>query len=385
MNRLLTLLLTLLAVFPTRAQEVRPGAADTAAYLPLLAGQRVAVLCNHTARVGDEHLIDLLCRCGVRITAIFSPEHGFRGSADAGEQVRNGVDEATGIPIRSLYDGHTKRPSAEAMHSFDVLVADMQDVGVRFYTYHIALLRMMDACAEEGKRVIVLDRPNPNGHTVDGPLLDERFRSGVGAIPVPVLHGLTMGEIARMAVGEGWTKRCDLKVVVCRDYDRHAPYALPVAPSPNLPTQHAVALYPSVCLFEGTVLSVGRGTPRPFEVFGHPDLKGKGYDYTFTPQSVPGAKHPPFEGRTCYGSDLGSVPDSLVRSRGLDLGYLVEAYRASGMGDGFFTPLFEKLIGTDYVRRMIEAGAPADSIRARWQPDVERFRALRRPYLIYGE
>lgn len=215
------------------ADEVTVGAADTAAYFPLLRGRRVAVLANQTSRVGDEHLVDLLHRCGVRLTAIFSPEHGFRGTADAGEHVASSVDERTGVPIRSLYDGRTRRPSDEAMRSFDVLLVDMQDVGLRFYTYYISMLRMMDACADFGRAVVVLDRPNPNGSYVDGPVLDMKYKSGVGALPIPVVHGLTMGEIARMAVGEGWAKACDLTVVPCRNYTHATRYELPVAPSPN--------------------------------------------------------------------------------------------------------------------------------------------------------
>lgn len=385
----LLLFLSLLAATACRGQrpvppvEVRVGAADTAAYYPLLEGRRVALLANHTAVVDGEHLVDRLHGRGFRITGIFSPEHGFRGTADAGEKVDGSTDERTGIPIRSLYDGRTLRPSDAAMRSFDVLVVDMQDVGVRFYTYYISMLRMMDACADFDRAVVVLDRPNPHGDEVDGPLLDMKYKSGVGALPIPVLHGLTMGEIARMSVGEGWAKPCRLTVVPCRNYTHATSYRLPVPPSPNLRTDRAVELYPSLCLFEGTILSVGRGTGRPFECFGHPDLLGKpGYDFRFTPRPMAGAKAPLLEGELCGGVDLRGEDDS---PHGLSLGRLVAAFRAMERGDAFFTPMFEKLIGVDYVRRMMLEGASADEIEARWRDDAERFRERRRPYLLYAE
>lgn len=366
------------------ATEVMVGAADTAAYFPLLKGRRVAVLANHTAVVGEEHLVDMLHRRGFSVTAIFSPEHGFRGTADAGEGVKSSVDAKTGIPIRSLYDGHTKRPSAEAMASFDLLLVDMQDVGVRFYTYYISMLRMMEACAETDKPVVVLDRPNPHGSEVDGPLLDMvRYKSGVGALPIPVLHGLTMGEIARMAVGEGWCSPCSLEVVRCQNYTHSTPYRLPIPPSPNLPTERSVALYPSLCLFEGTVLSVGRGTNTPFECYGHPQLQGvEGFDFSFTPRPMAGAKSPLLEGECCYGRLL---RDDACVPQGLQLDFLVEAYGALAMGEKFFNAMFEKLIGVGWVREMVLQGATAEEIEARWRPEVEQFRALRKGYLLYAE
>lgn len=376
-----------------RPQSVLVGMTDTAAYFPQLEGLRVAVLANHTSTArfegaaagasgdGSVHLVDLLHHRGFDVTGIFSPEHGFRGKADAGESVRSSVDERTGIPIRSLYDGSARRPSDEAMRSFDVLVVDMQDVGLRFYTYYISMLRMMDACADAGRRVIVLDRPNPNGHLVDGPRLDMKYKSGVGALPIPVLHGLTMGEIARMAVGEGWARACDLQVVPCRNYTHDTPYELPVAPSPNLPTQRAVYLYPSLCLFEGTVVSLGRGTDKPFEVYGYPAMRG--YDFSFTPRPTAGAMHPPLEGQRCQGVDLSGMPLCEAREVGLTLRYVIDAYRNLGMGGKFFTPMFEKLIGVGYVREMILAGASEEEIRARWSGDVAEFRLLREKYLLY--
>lgn len=381
---------------PTPAgEEVLVGMTDTAAYFPLLRGRRVAVLANHTSvacmpgsdapadSAGRVHLVDLLHAKGFDVRAIFAPEHGFRGKADAGERVAGSVDARTGIPIRSLYDGNTQRPSAEAMQSFDLLLVDMQDVGLRFYTYHIALLRMMEACADSGKPVVVLDRPNPNGSHVDGPVLDLRYKSGVGVLPVPVLHGLTMGEIARMAVGEGWVAPCDLRVIPCRNYTHRTEYRLPVPPSPNLPTQRAVYLYAALCPFEGTVVSVGRGTDRPFEAYGHPALGG--CPVVFTPRPTAGAKHPPLEGQACRGVDLSAMPLDEARTTGFTLRYLIDACRASSLGEGFFTPMFEKLVGVGYVREMILRGASEAQIRARWADEVAAYRVQRRKYLLYPD
>lgn len=386
--------ISLLAVLLPSALSARVlvGMTDTAVYFPLVRGQRVAVLANQTSvaempgapgadAAGRVHLVDLLHGAGFDVAAIFSPEHGFRGTADAGEHVASSVDARTGIPIRSLYDGNTKRPSDETMRSFDVLVVDMQDVGLRFYTYYISMLRMMDACADFGRRVMVLDRPNPNGHIIDGPVLDMKYRSGVGAIPVPVLHGLTMGEIARMAVGEGWAKQCALTVVKCRNYTHAIEYLLPVAPSPNLPTARAVYLYAALCPFEGTVVSLGRGTDKPFEMYGHPDMTGR--TFSFTPRPTAGAKHPPLEGRLCRGVDLSGMPLAEAREVGFSLRYVIDACTDLGMGDKFFTPMFEKLVGVGWVREMILAGASEAEIRARWADDVERYRERRTKYLLY--
>ncbi len=374
--------------------SVAVGMTDTVAYFPLLEGRRVAVLTNHTAvadmpgalgadSAGRIHLVDLLYRRGFDVTGIFSPEHGFRGKADAGETVGDAVDPSTGIPIRSLYNGNAQRPSERAMQSFDVLIVDMQDVGLRFYTYHISMLRLMEACAAVDKTVIVLDRPNPNGCHIDGPVLEKKYRSGVGMLPVPVLHGLTMGEIARMAIGEGWVAPCALTVVPCRNYTHSTEYLLPVPPSPNLPTQRAVYLYASLCPFEGTIVSVGRGTDLPYECFGHPSLFGFGY--IFTPRPTAGAKHPPLEGAECRGMNLSAVPLADARALGFSLRYLIDALLASGAGEKFFTPMFEKLVGTAYVRAMLLDGATEEEIRACWQPDVERYRALRARYVLYPD
>ena len=364
--------------------EVLVGATDTAQYMPLLRGKRVAVLANHTAMFSaEEHVIDMMHREGIELAGIFAPEHGFRGSIEAGAIVKNSVDERTGVAILSLYTGNKKRPSDEVMRSFDILVVDMQDVGLRFYTYYITMLQIMDACADFGQSVIVLDRPNPNGHYVDGPILDMKYKSGVGWLPIPVVHGLTMGEIATMALGEGWARPVELTVVKCRNYDHTTHYTLPIAPSPNLPTQHSIYLYPSTCLFEGTVMSLGRGTEAPFEVYGHPDMRG--YDFSFTPEPNAGSKTPPHNGVRCYGVDLREVNDEEVWQQGVNIEYLVDAYRNLNIGDEFFKPVFEKLIGVEYVRQMILDGYSAQEIKARWREDVESFKKQRKPYLLYAE
>ena len=372
------------AVVAEARGEVLVGATDTLSYMPQLRGRRVAVLANHTAMFDDkEHIVDMMHRSGVNVVGIFAPEHGFRGSIEAGAVVSNSVDERTGIPILSLYTGNSKRPADSVMRSFDVLVVDMQDVGLRFYTYYITMLQMMDVCADFGVEVMVLDRPNPNGHYVDGPILDMKYKSGVGWVPMPVVHGLTMGEIATMAVGEGWTKSVKLTVVKCRNYDHNTHYLLPIAPSPNLPTQHSIYLYPSTCLFEGTVMSMGRGTDAPFEIYGHPDMKG--CDFEFVPMPNAGSKTPPHSGKKCYGRDLRGLSDDEVWSEGVNIEYLVDAYANLNIGEKFFKPVFEKLIGVSYVREMILAGASAQEIKARWRSDVELFKEQRRPYLLYAE
>ena len=367
---------------PTR--EVIVGAQDTAAYMPMLREKRVAVLANHTAMYDAErHIVDVMHAEGINVVGIFAPEHGFRGSVEAGAKIEDGTDSKTGIAILSLYNGNTQRPSDEVMRSFDVLVVDMQDVGLRFYTYYISMLRMVDACADFGSEVVVLDRPNPNGHYVDGPILDMRYKSGVGWLPIPVVHGLTMGEIATMAIGEGWAKPAKLTVIKCQNYDHTTHYELPIAPSPNLPTQHSIYLYPTTCLFEGTVLSMGRGTEAPFEIYGHPDLTG--YAFSFTPAPNAGSAKPPHMGKLCYGEDLRTLTNEEIWAEGIDLKYIIEAYHNLAIGEKFFTPMFEKLIGVGYVREMIMAGCSAEEIEARWAEDVEKFKEQRRKYLIYNE
>ena len=383
-RRLYIAIALLCAAFAASAQEVLVGATDTLAYMPQLEGRRVAVLANHTAMYSeDEHLVDMLHRRGIDLVGIFAPEHGFRGHVEAGAKVQNSVDERTGVAILSLYNGNTQRPSDEVMRSFDTLIVDMQDVGLRFYTYYISMIRMIDACADFGCKVIVLDRPNPNGSYVDGPILDMKYKSGVGWLPIPVVHGLTMGEIAVMAIGEGWVKSADLEVVRCRNYNHQTRYILPIAPSPNLPTQHSIYLYPTTCLFEGTVVSLGRGTDAPFEVYGHPDMRNR--EYSFTPQPNSGSKNPPHEGKVCYGEDLRNVSDEAIISEGINLEYVIDAYRDLNIGEKFFTQMFEKLIGVDYVRQLIIEGADAKTIESRWAEDIAEFKILRAKYLLYEE
>lgn len=370
----------------TQEAEVKVGAARTEQYLPKLRGKRVALFSNHTGMVGDRHTLDVLLDSGINVVTIFSPEHGFRGTADAGEHVGSSVDEPTGVPISSLYDGGKRGPKKEVMDAIDVIVVDIQDVGLRYYTYYCTMIDLMNAAAEAGKGVMVLDRPNPNGMTVDGPILDMKYASGVGRLPIPVVHGMTLAELALMANGEGWLRngaKAELAVVPCENYTHATRYRLPIAPSPNLRTMRAIYLYPSTCYFEATPVSLGRGTDMPFEVYGHPDMKGRTFE--FTPRSVPGAKNPPQLDKLCHGVDLRTVGEEEAIAMGVNLEYVIDAYRDLGMGDDFFRSFFEKLIGRGDIRGMIEAGKSADEIKATWAGDVARFREQRRPYLLYPE
>lgn len=362
------------------------GAASTDEYVPLLKGKKVALLSNHTGMVGNEHVLDIMLAEGVNVTTIFSPEHGFRGTADAGEHVSSSVDEKTGIPIASLYDGKSRTPKKEVMDNIDIIVTDIQDVGLRYYTYYCTMVDLMNAAIAYGKEFMVLDRPNPNGMYVDGPILDMKYESGVGRLPITVVHGMTLGEIANMANGEGWLKegkKVKLTVIKCKNYTHQTRYELPIAPSPNLPNMHSIYLYPSTCYFEATPVSLGRGTDKPFQVYGHPDMKG--YSFSFTPRSIDGAKNPPQLDKLCHGVDLTGIPDEEVIARGINLEYLIDAYNNLGIGDEFFTSFFEKLIGNGEIRKMIEEGKSADEIKATWKDDVEKFKKQRKPYLLYAE
>ena len=387
MNRKIILLFgLLLASLGAPAQDrIETGAEQTGRYLPLLEGRRVGIMTNHTGTVGRTHLVDTLRSLGVDIRVVFAPEHGFRGQADAGESVASYRDRKTGIDVVSVY-GSTKRPPDWIMQRLDVLLFDIQDVGLRYYTYLSSMHYLMEACAANGKRLIVLDRPNPNGFYVDGPVLEAKHRSFVGMHPIPVVHGMTLGELARMIDGEGWLRdglRCKLTVIPCRGYTHRSRYRLPTAPSPNLPNMRAVYLYPSLCFFEGTPISLGRGTDFPFQAYGHPELQG---DFSFTPRSNAGAKNPPLKDKLCHGVDLRTSPsDERIWERGVDLGYVIDCYRQLNLGEKFFTPMFDRLTGTDYVRQMILQGAGADRIKARWADDVERFKQTRKPYLLYEE
>ena len=386
MRKLLFLSFLLLSTLCLEAQCCRTLCADeqTELYFPLLKGKRIAIYTNQTGMVGNKHIVDVLREGGMDVRFILAPEHGFRGQADAGETINNSTDEATGIPIISLYNQRDGKPDAATMRGIDVVVTDIQDVGLRFYTYYITLCRLMDSCVEYGKEMMILDRPNPLGSYVDGPILDMKLKSGVGWLPIPVVHGMTLGELAKMVNGEHWLtggKECPLTVIPCKNYTHHTRYALPIAPSPNLPNMKSVYLYPSLCLFEGTVVSLGRGTDKPFQIYGHPQMKG--YDYSFTPRSKAGATNPPQKDKLCHGRDLSGMSDDDIIGKGLDLTYVIDAYRNLKMGDKFFTSFFEKLIGVNYVRQMIEQGRSAEEIKARWKPDVERFKQQREKYLIY--
>ena len=397
-KRLLIAFLLFMLSLPTihaNQGEVVLGAERTDLYFPLIQGKNVALLSNHTGVAGGIHTLDRLIEAGMHVTAIFSPEHGFRGSAGAGDKVGDSVDEKTGVPILSLYDGKRMRPSDEAMRQFDVLIVDIQDVGLRFYTYYITMCRMMQACAEYNKLMIILDRPNPNGFYVDGPILDMKYKSGVGWLPIPVVHGMTLGELALMVNGEHWLDNnafCPLTVVPCANYTHQTRYRLPIAPSPNLQNMLAIYLYPSTCYFEATPVSLGRGTDKPFLQYGHPHMqKGKAFresntqPATFTPKSCPAALTPPQQDRKCFGTDLSNLTEEQAMQKGIDLSYLIDAYQQMALDNWFFSAFFEKLIGVSYVRKMIIQGKSAEEIRATWAEDVAAFRLQRKPYLLYEE
>lgn len=334
-----------------------------------------------------QHIVDALIERGVDVKAIFSPEHGFRGNADAGEHVSSSVDEKTGVETLSLYEKGSRIPSKEKTDKFDVLVIDIQDVGLRYYTYYITMHHLMEACARDGKKVIILDRPNPNGFYVDGPVLDMKFKSGVGWLPITTVHGMTLGELARMINGEKWLENgtCDVIVIPCLNYTHSTRYSLILPPSPNIKDMRAVYLYSSTCYFEGTVVSLGRGTQFPFEAYGHPAMTG--YSFSFVPRSIPGAKSPQFLEEECHGIDLRRKPLADIWAEKINLEYVIDAYRNLNMGDKFFgkNNFFELLAGVDWFRTMIENGSSAAGISARWASDVENFKSRRAPYLLYPE
>lgn len=384
---LITIMLLVLGISLVQAQEVVVGAARINQYVSQLKGKRVALLSNHTGMVGDKHTLDIMIENGINVTTIFSPEHGFRGKADAGEHVSSSVDSKTGIPIASLYDGKKRMPAQAVMDQIDIIVTDIQDVGLRYYTYYCTMADLMNAAITYGKEFMVLDRPNPNGMYVDGPILDMKYESGVGRLPLTVVHGLTLGEIALMANGEGWLKdgkQVPLTVIPCEGYTHQTRYELPIAPSPNLRDMKAVYLYASTCYFEATPVSLGRGTDHPFKIYGHPDMKG--CDYSFTPRSVDGAKNPPQLNKKCYGRNLCGLDNEDIIAAGINLEYLIDAYKGVGMPvDKFFRSFFEKLIGDGNIRTMIAEGKTAAEIKATWADDVEAFKKQRRPYLLYKE
>ena len=370
---------------PAVAARVGVGAEQLAKYLPLLKNKRVGLVINQTSRVGSAYLVDTLRARGVNVTAIFAPEHGFRGEEADGATIKDGRDARSGVTVRSVY-GKTKKPTPEMLADVDVLVFDIQDVGARFYTFISTLHYVMEAAAELGKPVVVLDRPNPNGDLVDGPVLEPAHKSFVGLDPLPIAHGLTVGELAQMLNGEKWLadgRRCQLTVVpLAAGYTHATAYHLPVRPSPNLPTDHAVALYPSICLFEGTNVSVGRGTPTPFEVIGSP-TQPAARSYSFTPAPNAGSPSPPLKGQLCYGLNLAGAPTR--EGAGLVLKYLLDFYQQSTDKAHFFGKYFEELSGTTTLREQIIAGKTETEIRASWAPGLSKFKALRKKYLLYPE
>lgn len=379
---LLSFFLALPALADSTALAIKTGAEQTEQYLPLLQGKRVGLLVNQTSRVGDSHLVDLLLANNVNIAGIFSPEHGFRGNHDAGAKVNSGIDELTGLPVWSMY-GESKKPSAEQLKQLDIIIFDIQDVGVRYYTYISSMHYMMAAAAEFGVPMLILDRPNPNGAYVDGPVLDLAFQSFVGMHPIPLLHGMTVGELARMIKGEQWIAHADklaLTVIPVAHYQRDQRYVLPIPPSPNLPNEQSIKLYPSLGFFEATPISVGRGTAYPFQVLGY-DKFATG-DFTFKPVSTPGAAlNPPLMDKQVYGEDLRAVTTD-----GLTLAYLMRWYQLfnANAREMFNSPAFmDKLAGTDQLRLQIAQGLSEEQIKASWQADLERFLTQRKPYLLY--
>ncbi|MFP4620355.1 MAG: exo-beta-N-acetylmuramidase NamZ domain-containing protein [Bacteroidales bacterium] len=362
------------------------GAEQVSEYTSELQGKNVAVVANHTSLVDSVHLVDTMLTEEIHVKRIFSPEHGFRGEAGAGENVRSYRDEKTGLPVVSLY-GSRKKPKHEHLEDVDVVVFDIQDVGVRFYTYISTMHYMMEVCAETGTKFMVLDRPNPNGFYVDGPMLDSEFRSFVGMHPIPVVHGMTIAELARMINNEGWLEdgiRCDYEWIPCKNYTHDSLYKLPVKPSPNLPNMRSIYLYPSLCLFEGTVVSVGRGTDFPFQVFGHPEMENAPME--FTPRSIPGAsQNPQYKGQRCHGIDLRKYPlDSLLNNPRFRLSWLKFAYKNTRVDD-FFTSYFTKLSGSDKLLEQFKEGIPISDIRAGWKSDLKQFMNKRKQYLIYED
>jgi len=385
MHRFILMWVLSFVSFCTTAQ-VKVGAERMEEYLPVLSGKKVGVVANHTALIGTSHLVDSLLKKGIQIVKVFSPEHGFRGNADAGEAVRSDKDPGTGLPIISLY-GKNKKPYNNQLENVDLLVFDIQDVGARFYTYISTMSYVMEAAAENNIPFIVLDRPNPNGHYVDGPVLKPGFESFVGMHHIPIVHGMTVGEYARMVNGEGWLAngvKCDLKVVKCQGYDHKTRYKLPVKPSPNLPNMSSVYLYPTLCLFESTTLSVGRGTDKPFQVIGHPDIHGR---YSFTPHPTEGAsKNPKWKGVECHGYDLSTFGIEFMPDYDkIYLYWILNIYSTFPKKDKFFKPFFDKLAGIDELRKQIIAGKTEKEIRESWQEDLLTFKAVRKKYLLYKD
>lgn len=369
----------------TSRQTIKVGANQTEKYLKLLKDKQVGVVGNQSSVIfndhGYTHLVDSLLSLNIDVKKVFSPEHGFRGTADAGEEIKDGLDPKTGLPIVSLY-GDNKKPKPEQLKGLDILIFDIQDVGVRFYTYISTLHYVMEACAEANIPLLILDRPNPNGQYLDGPILEKVNTSFVGMHPIPIAHGMTIGEYAQMINGEKWLKneiQCPLTVITIENYNHQMHYSLPIKPSPNLPNDQSIALYPSICFFEGTNVSLGRGTNKQFQVFGSPDLDKDYFKFSFTPQPNEGAKTPPQQGKLCYGRDLSKVD---VKP-GIDLQYLIEAYNHTADKSKFFNSFFVKLAGTKKLQEQIEKGVSEKDIKASWSKGLEDFKLVREKYVLY--
>ena len=381
------------SIFEKSSDHIFTGANQWQAYMKLLKGKKVGIVANQTSvvndtlesknslRVVDFHLVDFIYEFDNTISKVFAPEHGFRGTADAGEAIKDAVDLKTGIPIISLY-GKNKKPSKEQLKDIDIMVFDIQDVGARFYTYISTLHYVMEACAENNIELVVLDRPNPNGHYIDGPILEPQHASFVGMHPVPVVHGMTIGEYAQMINGQGWLKnkvQCDLKVIAMKNYTHQTAYSLAIKPSPNLPNDVAINLYPSLCFFEGTPISAGRGTNKQFQLFGGPTLPQEIYTYGFTPQANLGAKNPKFKSQDCFGRDLSTTK----KLYGIQLSWLIDAYSDSQNKKDFFNSFFLKLSGTTLLQEQIQQGLTQKQIKATWQQDLQTYNTMRKNYLLY--
>jgi uncharacterized protein YbbC (DUF1343 family) len=368
-----------------------PAAQNMGRYLPLLQGKQIGLVANQTSVVKNStietesftHLADTLRSLGISLKKVFAPEHGFRGTADAGAHISNGIDQKTGLEVISLY-GANKKPRVEDLAGIDLMIFDVQDVGVRFYTYISTLHYVMEACAEQNIPLVVLDRPNPSAHYIDGPVLKDDFKSFVGMHPVPVVYGMTIGEYAKMINGESWLEgqiKTDLTVISVENYTHDTPYALPIAPSPNLRSTQAIVLYPSLCFFEGTPISAGRGTDRPFEIFGAPNLNVEHYPFEFRPVAGQGAKWPKFKDEICHGLDLGQI----TPGEHLELGWLIDTYNEAGDKENFFNPFFDKLAGTGQLKKDIQAGMTKEEIYGRWTKELEDFKQIRAKYLLYPD
>lgn len=371
-------LILLSFIFDLNGQNITTGAARINNYLPLILDKEIAIVGNQTSMINNTHIVDTLLSLNIKIKKVFSPEHGFRGNEDAGALIENDVDSKTNLPIISLY-GKNKKPSSEDLQDIDIIIFDIQDVGARFYTYISTLHYVMEAAAENNIQLIVLDRPNPNGHYIDGPIREKKYESFVGMHPVPIVYGMTIGEYAKMINGEKWiSQKCDLKIIKIIGYNHDSHYDLPIKPSPNLPNSRSINLYPSLCLFEGTNISVGRGTKFPFQHFGAPFIQS---NYSFVPKSGKGSKYPKHENKTCYGTDLRFQENYLDQ---LNLVWLINCYKESSEKEKFFNNFFDKLAGNDKLRKQIISGKSIDEIRRSWQNDLVKFKKIRNKYLLYN-